>query len=420
MDSIQTTTLPNGLRVVTDTVREVESVSLGVWVGVGTRNEDLVANGAAHMVEHMLFKGTQKRTALQISEEIENVGGHMNAYTSREVTCYYIHLLKDDLPLALDVLADMLQHSTMPPEEIERERGVILQEIGMCFDTPDDIIFDNYYETAYPDQALGAPILGKTAIIESIARETLMDYVQRYYTPARMVISAAGNVEHDTFVAQVSALFCALPADQDIAKPPAHYKNGEHRTDKELEQSHIILGFNGIGRLDKDYYAAQTLATLLGGGMSSRLFQEIREKRGLVYTIYSAHSPLTDGGQFLIYAGTGPEKLPELVPVICDEIKNVGGSITAEELARAKAQQKSAILIARESMTTRADQNAKSLLQLGKARHANEIVRCYDAVDKKSIERVAQKIFASAPTLAALGPLERLESLETVKSRLAA
>ncbi|MCB1783546.1 MAG: insulinase family protein [Alphaproteobacteria bacterium] len=420
MDSIKITTLPNGLRVVTDTVSEVESVAAGVWVGVGTRNEDLSANGAAHMVEHMLFKGTKTRDALQISEEVENVGGYMNAYTSRELTSYNVHLLKDDLPLAMDVLADILQNSVMPDDEIDRERGVILQEIGMCADTPDDIVFDHYYETAYAGQALGAPILGRSDIISSIARETLVDYVRRLYSPSRMVVSAAGNVDHDAFVEMVGGLFDHLPEDRESIKVPAAYTGGVHLSEKDLEQSHVVLGFDGISRQDDDFYTAQTLATLLGGGMASRLFQEVREKRGLVYSIFGVHSGFSDGGQLFIYAGTGPEKLPELIPVVCDQINGLCGSITPQELARAKAQQKASTLIARESMGTRADQNAKSLLLHGHVRRAEEIVRAYDAVDMEALERVARRIFASSPTLSALGPLQTLEDFDAIKRRLAA
>lgn len=200
-------TLDNGLRVITDQVPSIHSVALGVWVGVGTRNEEMIHNGAAHMVEHMLFKGTKNRSALDIAQQIENAGGSMNAYTSREITSYHMHLLKDDAPLALNVLADMLLQSTMPEEEIEHERHVILQEIGMCHDTPDDVIFDNYYETAYPGQALGAPILGKVDIINAMGRDTLMNYVRNLYTPANMVISASGGIDHDSFVAQAQDLF---------------------------------------------------------------------------------------------------------------------------------------------------------------------------------------------------------------------
>lgn len=418
--SVNITTLSNGLRVITDSVPSVESVAVGVWVGVGTRFEDLSINGAAHMVEHMLFKGTPKRDALQIAEVIENVGGHMNAYTSREMTSYHIHLLKQDLHLALDVLADIVQHSTMPDVEIERERGVILQEIGMCHDTPDDVIFDHFYETAYPNQALGAPILGTNAIIEGMTRDSLMGYTQKFYTPARTVICAAGNVDHWEFVEHVQAIFTDMPADQAYDKVAARYQGGEHRSEKDLEQSHIILGFQGISRLDQDYYTAQTLATLLGGGMSSRLFQEVREKRGLVYSIYAFHSAHTDDGQFGIYAGTGPDKLSELIPVVCHEIQSLTDNLNSAEIERAKAQLRASNLMARESMMTRADQNAKSMLLHGHIRSAEEILSAINAVNENDIRRVAKRIFSSTPILTALGPLADLESYDTMRARLKA
>jgi len=416
---LKITTQPNGLRVITDRVPSVESVAVGVWAGVGTRNENLSVNGAAHMVEHMLFKGTENRNALEIVEAIENVGGHMNAYTGREVTSYHIHLLKEDLPLALNVLADMVQNSTMPEDEIEQERGVILQEIGMCNDTPDDIIFDHYFETAYSQQALGAPILGTSNIIKQMKRDTLMDYVKSLYTPSRLVVCASGNLDHEDFVRRTQDAFTALPEGGNDNKKSASYTGGfEHRAPRELEQSHVVLGFQGVSRTDDDYYAAQVLASLFGGGMSSRLFQEVREKRGLVYSIYSFHSAYSDDGQFGIYAGTGPDKLPELIPVVCDEILKLGESLSEEELNRAKAQLRSSSLMARESMMNRADQNAKSLLLHGKIRTPDDIISAINAVDLPTLQHLCQKIFSSNPTLAALGPLDTLENFDSVKKRL--
>ncbi len=420
MSEIRTTRLPGGLRVITDTVPGMHSVAVGVWVGVGTRHEDMINNGVAHLTEHMLFKGTDKRNAQEIVEVIENVGGHVNAYTSREVTSYHIHLMKDDLGLALDVLADLVQNSTIPEEELEKERHVVLQEIGMCNDTPDDVIFDNYYEAAYPDQALGAPILGKADIVGTMNRAVLVDYVRRFYTPARMVVSAAGAVDHDAFAAQVGELFCDLPPDIRQGKVAPFYQGGEDRREKELEQSHIILGFRGLSRLDEDYYAMQALSTLLGGGMSSRLFQEIREKRGLVYSIFSFQSAWMDDGQFGIYAGTGPKDLPELVPVMCDEIKGVMDGVTAEELARAKAQMRASLLMGRESMMSRADQQAKHLLFREKALDVEDLITKIDAIDGKAVARVAQKIFTTKPTLAGLGPMGKLEAYDKISERLAA
>ena len=416
--SIKITNLKNGLRVITDTVESVHSVAIGIWIGVGTRNEELAHNGVAHMVEHMLFKGTKKRSPLSIAEEVESVGGHMNAYTSKEMTSYYIHLLKDDVPLALDILSDMYLNATLPEEEIVRERHVILQEIGMCNDTPDDLIFDNYYETAYPGQALGAPILGKGHHISRMERATLEDYIKKFYTPSRTIISAAGNINHDDFVAQVEKLFAKMPEDNFLYKEPANYQGGEHRQTKDLEQAHIIMGFKGLNRLDEDYSAAHALSTLLGGGMSSRLFQEVREKRGLVYSVYSFHSGYADDGQFGIYAGTGPKDIAELMPVVCDEIMKVTNTVTEEETERAKAQLKSGMLIGRESMIARAEQQAKYLFYKNKQFDVDEAIKKIDAIDVSAVTRVAKRIFAGRPTIAALGPLDKLDSYEQISQRL--
>jgi len=420
MSNIQTTTLSNGLRVVTDHVPSMHSVALGIWVGVGTRHENLAQNGVAHMVEHMLFKGTEKRNALQIAEELENVGGSMNAYTSREVTSYHVHLLADDAKLGLDVMADMYLNSTLPQDEIEREREVILQEIGMTNDTPDDLVFDIFSETAYPEQALGAPILGRAHNIQDMSKGDLQGYIDAFYHPANTVISAAGAVDHDKFVTQVEELFAGRSSSEACSFKDAVYKGGDTRLVKDLEQSHFILGFQGLGRLDEDYFAAQTLSTILGAGMSSRLFQEVREKRGLVYSIFSYHSGYQDDGQFGIYAGTGPENLDEIIPVICDEVLKVGGDVTEKELARAKSQLKAGMLMGRESMMTRADQQAKYMLFRGEAFDLETLISTIDDIDIAAIKRVADKIFASRPTLAALGPLDKLEEFANIEERLMA
>jgi len=420
MSNIQTTTLPSGLRIITDHVPSVESVALGIWAHVGTRNEDLKYNGVAHLVEHMLFKGTEKRSAQDIAEVIEDVGGHMNAYTSREVTSYHIHLLKDDTGLALDVLADMICGSNMPEGELAKERHVVLQEIGMCNDTPDDLVFDHFYETAYPDQAIGAPILGRAEIISAMRRDVLMGYVKDFYTPENLVISAAGNINHDAFVAQVGEAFAGLPENSVQEKQAAAYHGGNMRRVKDLEQAHIMLGFEGVSRLDEDYYAAQALSTILGGGMSSRLFQEIREKRGLVYSIYSFHSSYMDAGLFGLYAGTGAKEVAELIPAACDELMAVSADLRDEEVARVKAQMKANLLMGRESMMSRADQQAKYMIFRGSALDMAELTARIDALDKEAIASVAQKIFASPLTVSALGPLDHLEDFDAIKARFAA
>lgn len=419
--TIQSTTLDSGLRVVTDHVNTVDSVALGVWCDVGTRHENMAHNGVAHMVEHMMFNGTPTRSSKDIVEQVESVGGQMNAFTSREITAYYVHLLKEDAPLALDVLSDMIQRSTFPDPDLEKERGVIIQEIGMTNDTPDDLVFDHYQETAYPDQALGAPILGTASIIDGMSKETLFDYVRGFYTPKNLVISASGNVSHDMMVEQVEKFFCDLPADQDNQYLKADYQGGEKRENKDLEQAHVVLGFQGGSKKSDDYYATMLLSTVLGGGMSSRLFQEVREKHGLVYSVYSAHSAFMDDGQFEIYAGTGPDKLPKLIPVICDELQKLKqDTILEDELERAKSQIRASILMGRESMLSRANRQAKHMITYNENVSIPDILESIATISVADLSRVAQKLFSGKPTLAALGPLDNLESYDKIQAKLAA
>lgn len=419
--SIKTTTLENGLRIITDTVPEMETVAVGAWADVGTRHEELKHNGVAHMVEHMVFNGTPTRSARQIAEAVEDVGGQINAYTSREITAYYIHLLKNDLPMAMDILSDIIQRPTFPENELEKERGVIIQEINMTNDTPDDVVFDHYQETAYPDQALGAPILGREDIIQNMTRDTLYDYVHRFYTPEKLVVSAAGNVDHESFVHMAKTMYSELPKNTHQAYEAARYVGGDMREEKDLEQAHVVMGFRGVNREDPDYYSALLLGTIMGGGMSSRLFQEIREKRGLVYSIYSSHSSYHDDGQFEIYAGTGPEHLNELIPVTCDEIvKMMQDPASEAELARAKAQIKAGILMSRESMLSRANRQAKYLINFGRIPDIEKLIAQVEAVTVYTVQKAAQKIFTGKPTVAALGPIKDLEDYDKISERLAA
>ena len=419
--TIQSTTLNNGLRVITDHVPTVESVAVGIWCDVGTRHENMAHNGVAHMVEHMMFNGTPTRSSQDIVEQIESVGGQMNAYTSRENTAYYVHLLKEDLPLALDVLSDMIQRSTFPDQELEKERGVIIQEIGMTNDTPDDLVFDLYQETAYPNQSLGAPILGTADIVQNMSKETLFGYVKQSYNAKNIVISAAGNVTHDEVVRLAETFFTDLPDTDQSQYKKADYKGGEHRAVKDLEQSHIVLGFQGLAKNHPDYYAATLLSTIMGGGMSSRLFQQVREKHGLVYSVYSSHSGYADEGQFEIYAGTGPDKLQKLIPVLCDEVQKITqDQVSEDELNRAKSQLRAGILMGRESMLSRANRQAKHMISFGKDFDLSQLLTKIDVVKVEDIQKMAQQIFATKPTLAALGPLEKLESYDKIQSRLAA
>ena len=410
--------LPNGLRVVTDPMTTVESACVGLWVGAGTRHETAEVNGVAHLLEHMAFKGTRRRSAQDIAQEIEAVGGHLNAYTSRENTAYYARILKQDAPLALDILGDILQNSVFDEAELGRERAVVLQEIGQAIDTPDDIIFDQFQEAAYPGQAIGWPVLGTAEIVGALPRDAITGYIGRNYGADTMVLVASGNVDHDRLAAQAETLFATLPAKAEARTQPAAYQGGEHREERDLEQLHLVLGFPGLAYSDPDFYAASVLSTLLGGGMSSRLFQEIREKRGLVYSIYSFTSAYQDGGLFGIYAGTGEDEAGELVPVLCDEIGRVIGDAAEDEVVRARAQIKASLLMSLESTMSRAEQLGQQMLIFGRPVPAEEVVARIDAVDAATVRRVADRLFRAPPTLAALGPVSRLESYDAIRARI--
>ncbi len=418
--TVQQATLANGLRIVTDRIDTLDTASLGLWVDVGTRHEAPEVNGAAHFLEHMAFKGTERRSARAIAEEIEAVGGHLNAYTSRESTAYYAKVLKEDVSLALDILADILMHSSFDPTEFERERTVILQEIGQANDTPDDIIFDHFQERAFPDQAMGRPVLGHPEIIRRLSRESVIAYLRDHYGAARMVLSAAGNLDHDRFVALGEELLSAMPAERAVTTEAARYIGGEHRQGRDLEQLHLVLGFPGLALGDPDYYAASVLSTAFGGGMSSRLFQEVREKRGLVYTIHSFAHSFRDGGLFGIYAGTGEAEAGELVPVLCEETMRLADGLTEIELARAKAQMKAGLLMSLESTGARCEHMAQHMLIHGTPFDPADLVRRVEAVDNAAIGRVVAGWRAAPPTLAALGPVGKLEDFERLRARLAA
>ena len=415
----QLSTLANGLRIATDRIDTVDTVSLGIWVDVGTRHEQADINGVAHFLEHMAFKGTARRSALTIAEEIEAVGGHLNAYTSRESTAYYAKVLKEDVQLALDILSDILQNSTFQPEEIERERAVILQEIGQANDTPDDIVFDHFQECAYPDQAMGRPVLGSPEIIRKIERETVIGYLRKHYGAQRMVLAAAGHVDHDRLADLADNLLGGLPAERPATTEPAYYAGGDRREQRDLEQLHLVLGFPGVVLGDPDYYAASVLSTALGGGMSSRLFQEIREKRGLVYTIHSFVHGYSDGGLFGIYAGTGEAEAAELVPAICNEVIRIEDGLTPVELNRAKTQMKAGLLMSLESSSARCEQLAQHLMIHGKPFDPLDIVGRIEMVDDAAIRRVVARWRSAPPTLAALGPLSGLEEFDSIRDRFA-
>jgi predicted Zn-dependent peptidase len=410
--SVTLSRLANGLAVVTDTMENVESVSIGVWVGVGARFETQSLNGISHLLEHMAFKGTTRRTARDIVEEVESVGGQINAYTSRENTAYYLRVLADDVPLAVDILADILQNSTFDEAELERERAVVIQEIGQCADTPDDLIFDYFQATAFPEQPLGRPILGSADHVGALTREKLADYMGENYAAPRMVLAAAGKVGHEAVLRLAEEAFGGLKAQPGAPAPKAAYGGGRQVTERALEQVHLVLGYPGLPYGDDDYYTLSVLSSALGGGMSSRLFQEIREKRGLVYSIYAFTAPYVDGGVFGVYAGTGRGDVDQLMPVLTEELASIGDTISETELARVRAQLKAGLLMAMESTRSRAERLGQHMLIYGRPLPPEEIVAKIDAVDRDAISRTARRLFSGRTTLAALGPVGGVRSLE--------
>jgi predicted Zn-dependent peptidase len=416
--TVRVTQLPSGLRVVTDSMNTVETVTFGAWVAVGTRHEDERLSGVSHFLEHMAFKGTRRRTARAIAEEIEAVGGHMNAHTTREYTAFHAKVLREDVALAVDMIADILQHSTLDPTELERERSVILQEIGLANDTPDDVVFDYFQETAYPGQALGRSILGSTELVRTLPRETILGYMRAHYGPGTTVIAAAGRVDHDWLVALVDKTFDALPGTEAAKAAPAAYRGGEFRRARELEQAHILLGFDGIGAHDPDFFAASVFSTLFGGGMSSRLFQEVREERGLAYDIFSFLSCYSDGGLFGVYAGTSAGDADKAIELIADEIVRVADDLGEGEIARARAQLKASVLMTLESTTARCEQAARQIMLFGRPIPPQEIAARIEAADRPAIQRVARRLTTSAPTLALLGPIARVQDYARIAARL--
>ena len=416
--NVRETTLPNGLRVATDAMAGVETTSVGIWVDVGARNETPELNGVSHMLEHMAFKGTGRRTARGIAEEIEAVGGHLNAFTSREQTAYVARVVADDVPLAVDILADILQHSAFEEQELERERAVVIQEIGQTRDTPDDLVFDRLQEVAFPDQPLGRSILGTVEHVAGFDRRTLRSYMGAHYRASGMVAAASGKVDHGAFADLVERGFGELPGGGGGAFEAGRFRGGDWRERRDLEQVHLTLGFPGVPFDDDDFHAAQVLATVLGGGMSSRLFQEVREVRGLAYSIFSFSSSYMDCGLFGIYAGTGPDEIEELVAVVCGQLGDVAAGIDEEELARARTQHKAGLKMALESSAARCEQVGRQILVYGRPIPVPELVAKIDAVEAAAVTRVAERIMkGAAPAVAAIGPVERLESHAAIAGR---
>ncbi len=417
--SVEITRLPSGLTVVTDAMPHLESASLGVWVGSGSRDERPDEHGISHLLEHMAFKGTKRRTARQIAEEVEAVGGDLNASTSIESTSYYARVLRADVPLAVDVLADILSNPAFDPEELQREQNVIVQEIGAADDAPDDIVFDKLQETAFPDQSVGRSILGTRESVKSFDRKRLAAYLTRNYRAPDMVVAAAGAVDHRALVEQVAQQFASFSGPPAPAPEPAHFAGGTYIEKRDLEQVHVALAMPGLPQRDPNLFSMQVFTSVLGGGMSSRLFQEVREIRGLCYAIYAFHAPYSDTGMFGLYAGTDAADLPELMRVVVAETANAAETITEVEVARAKAQMKAGLLMALESSGARAEQLARQIFAWGRPMPLAELVSKIEAVTVESARAAGRALIARGrPAIAALGPGSGLESAASIVESL--
>ena len=404
--SINVTTLDNGFRIVSEQMSGLKSASVGIWINTGGRNETSKQNGIAHFLEHMAFKGTQSRSALDIAQAIENVGGYINAYTSKEMTAYYARVLENDVPLAIDVISDILLNPIFDQRELETERGVILQEIGQSLDTPDDVIFDWLQEAAFPDQPLGRTILGPSELVKNFSREDLLEFVSEQYGPEQMVLSAAGSVDHEKIVSQVKLLFDKKEPISKAAMISSKYNGGEKQVDKNLEQAHFALAFEAPGYRDETIYTSQIYSIALGGGMSSRLFQEIREKRGLCYTIFAQGGAYSDTGLLTIYSGTSADSLKDLSDITISEMKRMAIDFEQIELDRARVQMKAGLLMGLESASARAERLARMLTIWDRIPTLDEIVKKIDAVDLNDVRHFSDSIISNKkPTLSTYGPI---------------
>jgi predicted Zn-dependent peptidase len=417
--SVEVTRLPTGLTVVSDSMPHLQTASLGVWVGSGSRDERADEHGISHLLEHMAFKGTKRRTARQIAEEIEAVGGDINAATSFETTAYFSSVLKADMPLAVDVLSDILTSPTFEPAELKREQNVIVQEIGATEDAPDDLVFDYLQSIAFPNQPMGRPILGTPETVCSFEDRNLRVYLARNYRAPDMVVAATGAVDHSAVVAEVERRFGQFNGPAAPLPQSAKFGGGVKLEARDLEQVHIALALEGLPQRDADLFSLQVFAIVLGGGMSSRLFQEVREKRGLCYTISAFHMPYADTGMFGIYAGTDAGDVKELMKVAIDETAATARDIAETEVARAKAQIKVGLLMALESSGARARQLANQILTHGRPLPIEELVARIDAVTVESARAAGGALIArSSPAMAALGPSKGLEGAETIVDSL--
>lgn len=408
---VQITRLANGFTVATETTPQVATASLGVWVGTGSRNEQAAEHGLSHLIEHMAFKGTETRSARQIAEDIENLGGEINAATGVEHTSYTARLLGEDIAVAIEVLGDILTRSVFDKQELAREKSVILQEYAAVEDTPDDLIYDVFQETAFSNQPIGRPILGRPETIESFDEAAIRKFLAREYVPGNMALVATGPLNHSEIVAQAEKMFGAMPDTKVHAFDPGLYSGGEKRIQRNLEQANIVFGLPGVSFRDKDYYALHLFSHILGGGLTSRLWHEVRETRGLAYAIDAFHWPFSDCGIFGIGAGCSERDLAELMVVSLDCARRAAMDITDEEISRAKRQMKVGMLTALESPGGRIERIARQLLTWGRIIPVDEVVQRIDALDVDGVRTAGQTALAGSRTLVSIGPVKKLPLL---------
>jgi predicted Zn-dependent peptidase len=416
--SVEITRLENGLHVLTHHMPHLESVALGIWVKAGARDEMAHENGVAHFLEHMAFKGTKRRSAQDIAEEIESAGGEINAATGMETTTYYARTLKADWPLAMDILADIFTSSTLEESEMERERDVILQEIAAAKDQPDDLVFELAQSASYGAHPLGRSILGTEDLVKSMTREQMLGWRDRNYWASRMVVCATGNVDHKAFADEAAKHFGHIPQGHMPQRQPPHFGAEAMTEQKPLDQTHLVVSFPAPHYRDPRVYQLQVLASILGGGMSSRLFQEVREKRGLCYSVFAFGTTYEDTGQLGVYAATSPDHTPELIEVTANVMMSMMGDITQKEIDRAKAQLKTSIVMNLESASSRADQIARQFLAFGEVPDMATLIAKIEAVNIEQVRALAADIFGKGvPSMSAVGQLSNLESHAALAAR---
>jgi predicted Zn-dependent peptidase len=407
-DQYQKTVLENGIRVVTERISYIRSAAIGLWVGVGSSHEDAPIRGISHLIEHMLFKGTPTRSARAIAETMDSVGGHLNAFTDKEVTCYHGRVADVQSKLALDMLADMFLHARFDPVDLHNEQQVILEEIRMYDDSPDELSQDLFVRSVWAGNPLGEPTIGYAQTVSNIDRDRIISYMRERYTPDRVVIAAAGNVDHVAFVEQTQQLLGRMRGRFGADPPPPVFRPAVTGKHKDCEQVYVLVGAEGASAADEQRYPLSLLDAILGGGMASRLFQEIREKRGLVYSVFSSHNPYRSGGIFSISASTSPKNAREVVMLVRAEIANVvEHGVTDDELSRAKEHIKGTLLLSLESTSTRMIRLGRTELNLGRAVPTSEVTAKIDAVTKEEVDAQARRIFAPQRlALTVLGPVD--------------